>query len=274
MSLLPSPEEVNDWAPEDEPEYAAGEDLFYLINGAAAIYREYGFKEAVYQTYVNGDGRSINLEIYAMDTPQAAFGIYTFKTGLDGTPVDSIHGGWYESYYLNFWKGDYQVTVTGFDADDTTPANLVDIAKVVDRKITSDSPTPQIVSVFSHEKLLPNGITYLKGNLAIFNKYLFDRKNIFGLQEGAIGEYEDHSIFIFEYKDRKESKTWYGSAKEFLKQSERFSGFTQVEAGFEIEDVGGDRLFVTAHDRWIIVVKGRHTIDAETLIEHYTRSLK
>ena len=274
LALLPAADEVAGWSPEDEPEYASGEDLFYLINGGAAIYREYGFKDAVYQTYVTDDGKSINLEIYAMASPEAAFGIYTFKTGRDGEPVESVHDGWLESYYLNFWKGNYQVTVVGLDAEDTTAASLVGIAAAVAGKIDSPSRAPGIVSLFPREKLLPNGVTYLRGNLALFNSYLFDRTNIFGVEEGAIAQYEDYSVFVFSYKNHKEAKTWYDSARDFLARSERFNNFAGRENKFEIEDEDENKLAVTAHGKYVVVVKGGRTADVQELLEDHRRVLE
>jgi len=274
LALLPAAGEVAGWLPEDEPEYAAGEDLFYLINGGAAIYREYGFNEAVYQTYVTGDGRSINLEIYAMEAPASAYGIYSFKTGKDGEPVESVPRSWLESYYLNFWKGNYQVTVVGLDGEETTRQSLIDFAAVIEGKIESESPTPRIVELFPHEGLLPNGVTYLKGNLALFNQYLFDRTNVFGVGEGAIAEYEDHSVFVFEYAHQEASKKWFASARDFLEQSERFANFTDMENEFEIEDAVGHTLTVTAHGRYIVVVKGEKSTDAQKLLEDYRHILE
>lgn len=274
LTLLPRAGDVGGWMPDDEPEYAAGEDLFYLINGGAAIYREYGFNEAVYQTYVTKDGKSINLEIYAMDSPEAAFGIYTFKTGRDGQPVDSVHDGWLESYYLNFWKGNYQVTVIGLDPEDTVQKSLAEIARFVEKKIKPGSQTPRLISFFPREKLLPNGITYLKGNLAIFNKYEFDRTNVFGVREGALGEYENHAVFIFEYENEDESKKWYVSARDFLEQSERFENFEDFDTRFEISDSNGDRLAVAAHYKWIIIVMGANPANAGQILKDYRSVLE
>lgn len=273
-NLLPLSGEVDGWVRDGEPEYAAGEDLFYLINGGAAIYREYGFREAVYQTYTSADGRSISLEIYAMDTPEAAFGIYTFKTGRDGGPAESVHAGWLESYYLNFWKSSYQVTVVALEPGETPTASLIELAEAVDARIEAASPVPAVTAVLPRDKLLPNGVTYLRGNLALFNKYLFDRANVFGVREGVIGEYEDYAIFIFAYEDPEEAKEWFGSAREFLRRSERFKNFADAGDRFQFDDSREEHLTVTTRGKWILIVKGKSGVDADGLILRCERSLK
>jgi hypothetical protein len=45
--LLPSINELEGFELKSEPEYYQGDDLFYLINGGADIYLEYGFKDVI-----------------------------------------------------------------------------------------------------------------------------------------------------------------------------------------------------------------------------------
>jgi len=123
------------WAPDGEAQSAVGENLFLLIDGGAEVYLEHGFKEALFQAYKTEDGKSINLEIYEMVSPEAAHGIYTFKTGNEGNPVDVGQEGWLESYYLNFRKGNFLITIIGLDTDIGTLDGIKKIARAVDSKL-------------------------------------------------------------------------------------------------------------------------------------------
>ena len=107
----------------------------------------------------------------------------------------------------------------------------------------------------------------------MFNRYVFDRTNVFGVREGAIGEYDDHSIFLFAYDSPEESKRWYDSARDFLRQSERFDNFVDVKAEFQIDDSYDYRLTVAARGRWILIVRGKSGLDAQKLISRCERSL-
>ena len=195
-SLCPTKGEIENWQPDGEFEVAKGEDLFLLINGGAEIYYEYGFKQTVFQSYISSEGFRINLEIYEMKSPESAFGIYTFKTGNNGKPIELGHSGWLEGYFLNFWKGKFLVTVIGLDGEKIISEEIIKIAKAVDAKLKFDSDLPQIIKYLPQQNLLQNGITYLKGNLSLFNQDIFGPKDIFGVKEGVIGKYENYSILI------------------------------------------------------------------------------
>ena len=101
----------------DEPQYVEGEDLFLLINGGAEIYHEYGFKQAVVQSYADDQDRSLNLEIYEMLDPAAGYGIFTFKRGKGGRDLELGDEACLQDYYLNVWKGDFLITFVGFDTE-------------------------------------------------------------------------------------------------------------------------------------------------------------
>ncbi len=76
---LPASGEVDEWKKERALLSYSGEDLFTYINGGAEIYHEYGFKQVVVQDYKNANERSLSVEIFKMENPAAAYGIYSFK---------------------------------------------------------------------------------------------------------------------------------------------------------------------------------------------------
>lgn len=56
-----------------------GGSLWGYMNGGADIYLEYGFESLRVQEF-NADGENIKLELYKMNDPLSAFGIYSIKT--------------------------------------------------------------------------------------------------------------------------------------------------------------------------------------------------
>ncbi len=263
--LLPDSAELQDWSNSGETRLAAGKDLYLLIDGGAEIYYEYGFKEVIFQSYSHVNGQSINLEIYEMNNPDAAYGVYTFKTGSDGIPLDIGQESWLESYFLNSWRGNYIVTVIGLNEDTVTIAGIKKIAGIVDSKIVSASPYPQILSYLPRENLRLNSIYYLKGNLALFNYYLFSSANIFGVQEGVVGEYPDHTVFIFQYADKSESEKWYKAAKNHLKISDRFKGYTETGNTVSICDVKNQFIMCKQYQKWIVLLLSDGNVDTERI---------
>lgn len=266
-SYLPDQSELKGWRPLYEPQMVEGEDLYLLINGGAEIYYEYGFKRAITQSYGDRDGRSINLEIYEMNSPVSAHGAYTFKTGEKGERIAIGNDALLEDYYLNFWKGNCVVTLIGFDTDDKTREGLMKIAEAVDSRIKDVGQKSPLVDTLVEENLKKTSITYLRGNLGLFNRYEFDTENIFGLKEGVIGNYGDFQIFIFRYDDENESLRWFENARNRLKNNPRFTDFTAQDDAFSVVDSREKNIIVEPYRRYILIVMGKKGIDARTTLD-------
>jgi hypothetical protein len=259
---LPQAEELQEWEPSDTPQHVVGDDLFLLINGGAEIYYEYGFKQAITQGFKHKDQPSLgfNLEIYEMQNPEAAYGVYTFKTGEAGKPINVGHEGLLEDYYINFWKGSFLVTVIGFDSKKETLEGIIRAAKIVNAKIKDTGQKPKLLQFLPKGdkfQLKPNGITYLKGNLALFNQYEFDSKDIFGLKEGVVANYKDFRFFVFRYKDAIECQKWFQHAKKYLGNNPSYKDFSIKESSFSFKDNKNNPFYIKLHKNYIIIVQGK-----------------
>ncbi len=259
--------EVPGWFSEKEPRIAEGEDLYLLINGGADIYLEYGFRDAVFHSYETKNGNAINLEIYRMTSPESAYGIYTFKASTAGKPIDSGIEGWMEDYYLNFWKGNFLVTLICLDMEKETMDGLKKIAQSIDIKISMSSERPQIVDILPETGLKPNGFTYLKGNLALFNQYVFDSRDIFKFREGVIGDYDHYDLFLLYYNDPKESLTRFESAREMLKGNGLFHDLQEEEQKLFLKDQDDQQVVMKPFDRCIIIFVGDPDMDIVPIFE-------
>jgi hypothetical protein len=271
---LPDKSELPVWSASGDPQVARGEDLYLLIDGGAEIFIEYGFKQAIMQSYVNENEKSINLEIYEMDDSSSTFGIYTYRTGEGCEEISIGNDGCFEDYYLNFWKGNFLVTVIGFDSDKETIGGVKTIAKAVEVRIKEGGGKPHLTGILPVNGLKPNGIKYLKGNLALYNNYKFDSANIFGLSEGVIGIYGDHKVFIFSYKDEAECWKWFLNGVNVLETSSDFHEFTKYENGCTMRDRSGNHLRIEPYRNFILIVlrtsKNTKNIMAKqkTMIDH------
>lgn len=65
-----------------------GSRLFDYIDGGAELFLEFGFKRLSLQRYKNGEDELL-LEIYEMESPEAALGIYLMKCGRE-TPIKGV----------------------------------------------------------------------------------------------------------------------------------------------------------------------------------------
>jgi len=133
--LMPLESDLKGWNLDGEPQTAEGIRLFELINGGAEEYVKEGFSRAVMATYRNQEGKRINLDIYEMLSPESAERIYRKKAGDKGQKVSVGEEAAMEDYYLNFRKGVYQVTLSGYDTQRETLDWLLRMALLVAGKI-------------------------------------------------------------------------------------------------------------------------------------------
>ncbi|MGB6864744.1 MAG: DUF6599 family protein, partial [Candidatus Aminicenantaceae bacterium] len=234
-------------------------DLFFYINGGAEIYHEYGFERVIVQDYQNRNGRSASLEVYKMSSPDSAYGMYTFKSSGKGQELTVGHGCKLQDYYLNFWKGQYLVTITGFDSEKETIDGLKSIANVVDKKIQTqvNAEMPVIYSRLPQEDLDAQSIKYFKGNLGLVNSYPFANTDIFKIQEGIKGTYlNGYDIYILEYKDAEASQMAFDSVKKDFKDTAKYQNVTTGQDHIELEDDSGIQIVVQPYRSFILIVLG------------------
>jgi len=137
LSLLPLESDLKGWKLDGEPQTAEGIRLFELINGGAEEYVKEGFSRAVMATYRNNEGKRINLDLYEMLSPESAKRIHRKKAGDKGQKVSVGEEAAMEDYYLNFRKGVYQVTLSGYDTQRETLEWLLRMARLVAERMSA-----------------------------------------------------------------------------------------------------------------------------------------
>jgi hypothetical protein len=135
LRLLPPESDLKTWTLDGEPQTAEGMALFELINGGAEEYVKQGFRRAVTATYKNKEGKRINLDIYEMLSSESAKRIFRKKAGDKGTKVQVGDEAALEDYYLNFRKGPYQVTLSGYDTQKETLEGILLMGRLVAERI-------------------------------------------------------------------------------------------------------------------------------------------
>lgn len=77
--LLPPDDFMPGWHRDGEPQVYRGAELFGHINGGSEIFLELGFDHLHIQHFCDGEGQAVTAEIYVMDDPVAALGIYLIR---------------------------------------------------------------------------------------------------------------------------------------------------------------------------------------------------
>jgi hypothetical protein len=158
-----------------------------------------------------------------METPAAAFGMFTFKRSGSGKTVSLGAGAELEAYYLNFWKGRFLVTLTGFDETQETIDGLLAVAGIVDSKIREQGAVPGLVGSLPGKGLRTGSVKYLKGLLGLNNIYPFYSARGLAFAEAARGVYENGaSLLILDYGTADARAKAWTDLRAYLLESDRF----------------------------------------------------
>jgi len=235
---LPKDGELEGWTKHRTMQHYAGEDLYKYINGGAEIYHEYGFVQVLVQDYVNDTGKSVSVEIFEMTSPASAYGMYTFKTDSKGKRILVGSEAQLADYYMNFWKGTFLVTLTGFDETEETRQGLLDIAHNISSKMPAGGNKPRIVSFLPEEDLVAQSLKYFTGFLGLRSSHPFFQWNIAGFEQGIKGDYSGgFSFFLFRFEREEGSRR----------------GFQSIKGQ---KDLKGGSLYIATHRQYLMLVLG------------------
>ncbi len=177
---LPENASITPWKADGQPKVFKGKELYNYIDGGAEIFFEYGFTQAIAQRHTSGD-TSITVDIYEMNHPKAAFGIYSvqrdsdmpaLEVGDDGTTADTVVSFIQERFYV--------VVTANRSAKDTKKAS-VRIARAVSQKINKSSQLPDLIGMLPPSNLVPRSQGYVSGLLGLNTQLYLGDSNILGI---------------------------------------------------------------------------------------------
>lgn len=184
-SLSGSPAALN-WKKEQKSEHYKGEELYGYINGGAEIFFEYGFKELYVSHYTalsNEAKKELTLEVYKMESPESAFGIFSTKRTGDekvSKQVKVLH--WVSPTQVNMVKAEFFINIVGFNCAE---GELEKFAIPIPGRVQGKSALPKLLDLIPAENRIPNSERYIKGQVAASGESVFLQKEFWGFKEGA-----------------------------------------------------------------------------------------
>lgn len=258
LDLLPDPAGHGGWSKDGDHLSFDGEDLFIYIDGGAEIYLEYGFARLLVQDYKNEAGIRLSLEIFEMQSPESAYGMFTFKRSPHGQPLGMGDEGQLADYYLNLCKGRYLVTITGLDQAETAREGLLAIARGVDRQIKETASLPDLMGVLAEEDLLTPSLKFFRGPLGVFNTEPLLAGIAAGMKDGARSDYgSGRTVCVFRYPTRAFSQKKWAEAKTLFSDEKKFSDLSVSGPVMSTQDEKERSIFAQVEGNSIIFVIGR-----------------
>lgn len=148
-----------------------GGSLWGYMNGGADIYLEYGFETLRVEEF-SGDGENLKLELFKMDDPVSAFGIYSIKTfkckqsDVLATP-DCLNRYQYQIVY-----GDYYVQLINDSGSEQAQQKMVELTELVLKKLEAKKLTLPVKYLTDSMGFSINEIKMAEGRLGIQNSMM------------------------------------------------------------------------------------------------------
>jgi len=206
--LLPVDDEASGWVRSRTPSTYHGTTLYRDRAASPELYYAYGFQQQAEVEYQNprfGSKPLILLEIFDMETPENAFGIYSFSTYPQAKFEWVGSSAMLSGGYLRFSKGKYFIQIEGYEFATGIREGMIMLAKSVAARIKAPS-------IFSKSDwasiltLLPNN--KVNGSVKLFRTN-WALNQIYKTLPVPVPQLNDEAIGISAlYKENYDSATW------------------------------------------------------------------
>ena len=160
---LPGMEEKR-WAKYDQ------NSLWGYINGGADLYLEYGFSEVSAQDF-SWEGESFRVDAYIMDSPKAAFGIFSVSRYNCGNVLPFAEWSCVSQYQVQVAHGNVYLSVVAYSGSEKGSQLAVQIAEHVVKKL--NTVAFNLPNILNSELITTDAskIKLITGQLAMQNSF-------------------------------------------------------------------------------------------------------
>ena len=189
------------WIRTDSVGVFVGKDLYLLIDGGADLFFEYGFVRALSSEYSHLPDAIAAAELYEMNSPSAAYGLFTSFTVGTGITVPVGQEAVLGKGYCIFWKGAHVGMLTADSVDAASGQRLLQLAGGLEKQIHQTGSLPGLCALLREGGLESRTMVYVRGKLALGNHFPHAWANPLPPTDGVVGEAHGSRYLILEYGD-------------------------------------------------------------------------
>lgn len=231
--LLPENKSSGDWLAVGQTEHYQSDELYFLINGGADLYLEYGFKEVVAQSYQNNANEKISVEIYDMGSSDAAFGIYSLSKSPQGEAANLGNFSVKTLNSLLFTTGSYLVLMRSATASASVSEGFCLLAESILKKNPSRGDSPALIGRL---KLNADEVRYVRGPIGLSSVYYFDAADLFRIEEALAYPQGDTTLLYFAYLEAQKAAEVFEQLQSLLPSKAKFTLLESQASAFSLKD--------------------------------------
>ena len=211
---------VSGWKQARELKFSAN-NLYGYIDGGAELFLEFGFDELLIRRYQKGEAE-ISAEVYVMENPLTALGIYLAKCGKE-TPnpsIDARNSG--NVFQYSIVKNKYYILINNFDGSEDYVPVMVKLAQPILDSIPAKA-ADDVWKYLPAENLIEGSEQIIRGPYGLQPIYTFGEGDILQLNGEIFGYVADYlngdsrfTQIVIPYPDAEISKNIFLNLKENL----------------------------------------------------------
>lgn len=234
------------WKITDSVSIYKGEELFYLIDGGAELFLEYGFREASAAELSGAQEQKIRLELYEMNDSLAAFGVFSIRRSGDDKPVAIGDHAAVGDGYLFACKGNNFLQLSSIGTE--IPAQLLEqLATSIFKSQEKNPVLPKLTQNLISQGYSAGSLKYFRGPIALNSIYYFGQGVLGNFTEGASGENAGRILLQFFYSSTSECLTGFERCKSKARSVVK-GGLLEQSMTFSYTDKKGNLITVRQND--------------------------
>jgi hypothetical protein len=270
---------IRPWKADGPAKIFRGKELFDYIDGGAEIFFEYGFSRAIARRYASGD-KSITVDIYEMNNPKAAFGIYSVQRDSKTPALAVGDDGSSSETMVSFCQERFYVIIAANLSDDSIKKISVQIALAVSQKINKSSPLPDLLGKLPKSNLVPRSEGYVSGLLGLNTQLYLGDSNILGINgrtvECVFAHYQNKEneahLLAIRYPGSAAATAAFNSAREAFNSNKKFKSVTMKDLSV-FSDKRNLFCHLVADNNFLYIISKAGSIDLIQEIESSIRAL-
>ena len=228
-------------------------DLFNHIDGGADLFLEFGFERVWVQRYAKEAKAELVLEVYKMQSPESALGVYLMKCGRE-TPRPEIPArNSSEVAQFTILKGKYFILIDNFGGGESLVPAMESLAKSILKSIPDDRASSRLFDILPKKDRLAGSERLIRGPVAFQPFYTLGEGDILKLEGkifGFLANFEENpgsffTRFIIPYPDKNQAVSVYRNLQANL--DPYLKTIKRKEASFAFEDYRGKFGMIALH---------------------------
>jgi hypothetical protein len=172
------PLKIGSYQSDGKDEFYDRKTTFRYMDGAAELYRSYGFKLLMIRHYAKADHPPIVVEAFDMGSSEDAFGIFTYETEEEEVGVGQ--GSDFGGGLLRFWKQKFFFNVYT-EQEGPSTKDILELGKAIADSIKQEGRKPKLINYLPKERLIERSIRYFHHSHILNHHYFLSHENILRL---------------------------------------------------------------------------------------------